>query len=60
MLSLMLDPRFKSLHFVSSNVDEEQRIFVMEQYDRKMFYPMLVKSYNHLHLVGDVAFGFTN
>ncbi len=31
----------------------------MEQYDRIMLYPMLVKSYNHLHLVGDVDSGST-
>jgi hypothetical protein len=24
----------------------------------RVLYPMLVKSYNHLHLVGDVAFVF--
>ncbi len=27
----------------------------MDQYDRRALYPMLVKSYNHLHFVGDVA-----
>jgi hypothetical protein len=27
----------------------------MKEYDRKTLYPMLVKSYNHLHLVEDVA-----
>jgi hypothetical protein len=26
----------------------------------RTLYPMLVKSYNHLHLVGDVVFGFVN
>jgi hypothetical protein len=29
----------------------------MKEYDRKSLYPMLVKSYNHLHLVEDVTFG---
>ncbi len=28
----------------------------MKEYDRKTLYPMLVKSYNHLHLVEDVVF----
>ncbi len=27
----------------------------MEQYDRRALYPMLVKSYNHLHFVGDAV-----
>ncbi len=30
MLFLMLDPRLKSLHFVSSYVDKEQRVFIVE------------------------------
>ncbi len=32
----------------------------MEQYDRRVLYPMLVKLYNHLHHVGDVAFSFSD
>ncbi len=32
----------------------------MEEYDRRVLYSMLVKSYNHLHLIGDVAFGSAN
>jgi hypothetical protein len=28
---------------------------IVEEYDRKALYPMLVKSYNHLHLIGNVA-----
>jgi hypothetical protein len=60
MLSLMFDPRFKSLHSVCSNVGKKEGVFIVEQYDRKTLYPMLVNSYNHLHLVEDVAFGFAN
>jgi len=30
---------------------------ILEQYDRKALYPMLVKLYNHLHPIEDVAFG---
>jgi hypothetical protein len=55
MLSLMLDPRFNNLHFVSSYVGKEQRVSVVEEYDRRAWYPMLVKSYNHLHPIGDVV-----
>ncbi len=32
----------------------------MEKCDMKVLYPMLVKSYNHLHLVEDVAYGSIN
>jgi hypothetical protein len=58
MLPLMFDPRFKNLCFVSSYVGKEQGVYIMEQYDRRTLYPMLVKSYNHLHHVGDVASSF--
>ncbi len=33
---------------------------IVEQYDRRALYPMLVKSLIHLHPIGDVAFGFVN
>ncbi len=32
----------------------------MQQYDRKALYPMLVKLYNHLHLVENVASSFVD
>ncbi len=60
MLFLMFDPRFKSLHLVSSYVGKEQRMFIVEQYDRRALYPMLIKLYNHLHLVGNVASSFVD
>ncbi len=53
MLALMCDPRFKSLHLVSSYVSMEQGVSIIEEYDRKTLYPMLVKSYNHLHPIVD-------
>jgi hypothetical protein len=49
MISLMLDPRFKSLHIVSSFVGREQGVAFVEEYDRKSLYPMLVKCHEHLH-----------
>jgi hypothetical protein len=49
MISLMLDPRFKSLHIVSSFVGREQGVLFVEEYDRKSLYPMLVKCHEHLH-----------
>jgi hypothetical protein len=49
MISLMLDPWFKSLHIVSSFVGREQGVTLVEEYDRKSLYPMLVKCHEHLH-----------
>jgi hypothetical protein len=49
MISLMLDPRFKNLHIVSSFVGREQGVALVEEYDRKSLYPMLVKCHDHLH-----------
>jgi hypothetical protein len=46
---LMLDIRFKSLRIVSSFVGREQGVALVEEYDRKTLYPMLVKCYEHLH-----------
>jgi hypothetical protein len=53
MISLMLNPRFKSHHIVSSFVGREQVVALIEEYDRKSLYPMLVKCHEHLYpLVG--------
>jgi len=49
MISLMLDPRYKSLCIVSSFVGREQGVAFVEEYDRKSLYPMLVKFHEHLH-----------
>jgi hypothetical protein len=40
MIFLMLDPRYKSLHIVSSFVRKEQGLVLIEEYDRKSLYPM--------------------
>ncbi len=45
----MLDFRYKSLNMVSSFVGREQGVTLVEEYDRKFLYPMLVKSHEHLH-----------
>jgi len=55
MLSLMLDSKFKNLHLVSSYVSKKEGVSIVEEYDRKALYPMLVKSYNHLHSIGNVV-----
>ncbi len=48
MISLMLDPRFMSLHIISSFVGRKQGVLV-EEYDRKTLYSMLMKCHEHLH-----------
>jgi len=49
MIFLMLDPRFQSLRIISSFVGREQDIILVEKYDRKSLYPMLVKCHEHLY-----------
>jgi hypothetical protein len=51
MISFVLDPRYKSLHIISSFVGKEQGVALVEEYDRKSLYPMLVKCHEHLHLL---------
>jgi hypothetical protein len=42
MLCLMLDPRFKTLRFVSFFIGCE-KVNIVKEYDRRSFYPMLFK-----------------
>ncbi len=49
MLFLLLDSKFKNLHLVSSFIGLEQSKSIVEEYDRKTLYPMLLKCYHHLH-----------
>jgi hypothetical protein len=35
MLSLMLDPRFKTFHLVSSLIGRERNPIIIEEYDQK-------------------------
>jgi hypothetical protein len=49
IISLMLNPRFKSFRIVSSFVGRGQGDVLVEEYDRKSLYPMLVKCHEHLH-----------
>jgi hypothetical protein len=51
MIFLTLNPRYKSLRIVSLFVGKEQGIVFVEEHDRKSLYPMLVKCYEHLHLL---------
>jgi hypothetical protein len=49
VISLMLNPRFKSLHMINSFVEREQGIVLVVECDKKSLYPMLVKCHEHLH-----------
>jgi len=49
MFSLILDPRFKTLHVVFSLIDCEQGKVIVEEYDRKSLFLMLLKCHYHLH-----------
>jgi hypothetical protein len=42
MVSLMLDFRFKNLRIMYSSI--------VQKYDKKSLYPLLIKCYEHLHL----------
>jgi hypothetical protein len=60
MLSLMLDPRFKSLCLVSSFIGREQGVAIVEKCDSKSLYPMLLKCHHHLHPLAKSKSVFTN
>ncbi len=50
----MLDPRFKSLHLVFSKgslflVGREEGVSIVNEYDKRTLYLMLLKCYYHLH-----------
>jgi len=49
MIFLILNLRFKSLYIVSSFVGKKQGVSLVEEYDKKSLYPMLVKCHEHLH-----------
>jgi hypothetical protein len=49
MLSLMLDPRFKSLRLVSFLIGRQQIVSIVEEYDQQSLFPMLLKCYHILH-----------
>jgi hypothetical protein len=60
MISLMPDPRYKNLCIVSSFVEREQGVALVEEYDRKSLYPMLVKYHEHLQFLVRSKMNFTN
>jgi hypothetical protein len=49
MLSLMLDFQLKSLCIIFSFVDREQGVVIVQEYDMKSLYLILIKCHEHLH-----------
>ncbi len=49
MLSLMLHPRLKDLHLVDPLLLVVTTNNIVEEYDERSLYPMLLKCYHHLH-----------
>ncbi len=49
MFSLMLDTQFKNLLLVSSFVNCEQSISIIEEHDRKSLHLIFLKCYHYLH-----------
>jgi hypothetical protein len=49
MFSLMLDLRLKKNCLVFSLIGHEQGKAIVEEYDKKSLFPMLLKCYYHLH-----------
>ncbi len=49
MLFLMSNPRFKNLRLVSFLIGRKQGIFIVQEYDMKFLFPMLLKYHEHLH-----------
>jgi uncharacterized protein YbbC (DUF1343 family) len=45
----MLDPIFKSMRLVSSLIGKKQAISIVEEYDQRSLFPMLLKCYHIFH-----------
>ncbi len=48
-LSLMLDLRFKNLRLIFYFVGQEEGVSIVDEYDKRILYPMFLKCYHHLH-----------
>jgi hypothetical protein len=58
MLSLMLDPKFKSLRLIYFFGGCEEGVVIVKIYDRKFLYLMFLKCYYHLHPMTKIKGGF--
>jgi len=55
----MLESKFKNLYIVSSFIGCEEVVVIMEEYDKKYPYPMLLKCYHQLHPMAKTKVDFT-
>jgi len=53
MLSLMLNGQGLRAFVLCLSVGHEQGVSIVEKHDEKTIYPMLLKCYHYLHLVGE-------
>jgi hypothetical protein len=56
-MSLMLDPRFKSLRLVSSLIGQKQIVSIVEEDDQQSLFPMLLRCYHIFHLMPKFGLG---
>ncbi len=45
----MLNPRFKSMKLVSSLINRKQVVSIVEEYDQRSLFPMLLRCYHIFH-----------
>jgi len=60
MLAFMLDPRLKVLRVISSFIGHKHRVSIAKRYNKKSLFPMLLKSYHHLHPLFEVERPFVH
>ncbi len=53
VLFLMLDLRFKNLRSISSFIDQEQVVSIVEEYDQRSLFDMFLRCYHILHLMAE-------
>ncbi len=51
MLCLMLDPRYKNLHLISSFIGCDISKLIVNEYDENSLFSMLLKCYEHSHQI---------
>jgi hypothetical protein len=59
MLTLVLDPRFKSLK-LTSFIGHEYGVVIVEEHDKKSMFLMFLKSCHHLHLLYRIESSFVH
>ncbi len=60
MLCLMLDFKFRNLHIISSFIGYEEKVNIVEEYDRRSLYLMLLNCYHYLHPMTEFEVGCAN